>query len=69
MTSSSPQVLSIKRKVLAAVVTLTIVCGVSVAATGAASAATPRCGGACISVFSSELGSYDQLNFVEARPR
>jgi hypothetical protein len=66
MTSSSPQVLSIKRKVLAAVATLTIVCGVSVAATGAASAATPQCGGACISVFSSELGSYDQLNFVEA---
>jgi hypothetical protein len=66
MTSSSPQVLSIKRKVLAAVATLTIVCGVSAAATGAASAATPQCGGACISVFSSELGSYDQLNFVEA---
>jgi hypothetical protein len=66
MTSSSPRVLSIKRKVLAAVATLTIVCGVSAAATGAASAATPQCGGACISVFSSELGSYGQLNFVEA---
>jgi hypothetical protein len=66
MTSSFPQALSIKRKVLAAVATLTIVCGVSAAATGAASAATPQCGGACISVFSSELGSYGQLNFVEA---
>ena len=40
MTSSSTQVLSIKRKVLAAVATLTIVAGVSAAATGAASAAT-----------------------------
>ena len=66
MTSSSTQVLPIKRKVLAAVATLTIVCGVSAAATGAASAATPECGGACISVFSSELGTYDQPNFVEA---
>ena len=66
MTSSSLQVLPIKRKVLAAMATLTIVCGVSAAATGAASAATPQCGEACISVFSSELGSYDQLNFVEA---
>ena len=39
MSSSSPQVLLIKRKVLAAVATLTIVCGVSAAATGVASAA------------------------------
>ena len=66
MTSSSPKVLPIKRKVLAAVVTLTIVCGVSAAATGVASAASPQCAERCISVFSSELGSYDQLNFVEA---
>ena len=66
MTSSSTQVLLIKRKVLAAVATLTIVGGVSAAATGAASAATPQCGADCISVFSSELGSYDQLNYVEA---
>jgi hypothetical protein len=66
MASSSPQVLPIKSKVLAAVATLTIVCSVSAAATGVASAASPVCGGACISVFSSELGSYDQLNFVEA---
>ena len=59
MTSSSTQVLSIKRKVLAAVATLTIVGGVSAAATGAASAATHECGMSCISVFSSELGTYD----------
>lgn len=66
MTSSSPKVLPIKRKVLAAVATLTIVCGVGAAATGVASAASPQCAARCISVFSSELGSYDQLNFVEA---
>jgi hypothetical protein len=73
MTSSSPQVLSIKRRVLAAVATLAIVGGVSAAATGAASAATPECtaaatvsGTVCISVFSSELGTYEQPNFVEA---
>jgi hypothetical protein len=66
MTSSSTQVLSIKRRVLAAVATLTIVGGVSAAATGTASAATPECGSPCISVFSSELGTYAQPNFVEA---
>jgi hypothetical protein len=66
MTPSPSHVQPIKGKVLAAVATLTIVCGVSAAATGAASAASPQCGGNCISVFSSELGSYDQLNFVEA---
>ena len=62
----SPAVQAIKRKVSAAAATLTIVCAVSAAATGAASAASPQCGDACISVFSVELGSYDQLNFVEA---
>src|SRR5215208_3824262 len=66
MTSSSTQVLSIKRKVLAAAATLTIVAGVSAAATGAASAATHECGPDCISVFSSELGTYEHPNFVEA---
>ena len=39
MPSSSSKVLPIKRKVLAAVATLTIVCGVGAAATGVASAA------------------------------
>src|SRR5215208_1355313 len=69
MTSSSTQVLSIKRKLLAAVATLAIVGGVSAAATAAASAATPECTAAatvCISVFSSELGTYEEPNFVEA---
>jgi hypothetical protein len=66
MTSSSAKVLPIKRKVLTAVATLTVVCGMGAAATGVASAATPQCAERCISVFSSELGSYDQLNFVEA---
>ena len=54
------------RKMLAAAATLTIVGSVSAAATGAASAATPACGPPCISVFSSELGTYAHPNFVEA---
>ena len=66
MMPSSTQVLSIKRKVLAAAVTLTMVGGVSAAAAGVASAATRACGPACISVFSSELGTYADPNFVEA---
>jgi hypothetical protein len=66
MTSSSTQVLSSKRKVLAAVATVTIVGGMSAVATGAASAATPECGASCISVFSSKLGTFAQPNFVEA---
>jgi hypothetical protein len=66
MTSSSAQVLSTKKKVLAAAATLTVVAGVSAAATGVASAATHACGPNCISVFSSELGTYEHPNFVEA---
>ena len=66
MTSSSTQVLLIKRKVLAAVATLAIVYGVGAAAPGAASAATPECGDSCISVFGSKLGTYAQPNFIEA---
>jgi hypothetical protein len=66
VTSSSTQVLSIKRKVLAAVATLAVVGGVSAAAAGSASAVTPVCGPTCIYVFSSELGSYGDPNFVEA---
>ena len=66
MTSSSTQVRSIKRKVLAAVATLAVVGGVSAAAAGSASAVTPVCGPTCIYVFSSELGSYGDPNFVEA---
>src|SRR5829696_1371661 len=66
MTSSSSQVLSTKRKLLAAVVALTMAGGASAAAAGPASAATEACGPFCISVFSSELGTMDQPNFVEA---
>jgi hypothetical protein len=66
MTSSSTQALSIKRRVLAAAATLMIVGGVSAAATGATSAATEACDTRCISVFSSELGTYEHPNFVEA---
>jgi hypothetical protein len=66
MTPSSSQMRPVKRKVLAAVAMLTIVCGVSAAMTGVTSAASPQCAKHCISVFSSELGTYDQLNFVEA---
>jgi hypothetical protein len=66
MSSSSTGVLSIKRKVLTAVATLALLGGVIAAAPGAASAATHDCGPFCISVFSSELGTYAQPNFVEA---
>src|SRR5436190_21231965 len=50
------------------VAALTILGGVSTAAPGAAGAATPECSSnaTCISVFSSELGTYDNPNFVEA---
>jgi len=58
--------MSIKRKALAAAATLTIVGGASSVGTIAAGAATPECGSSCSSVFSRALGSYDQLNFVEA---
>ena len=66
MSSSFTQVLSIKRKVLTAMATLTLAGGVGAAAPGAAGAATHECGSFCISVFSSELGTYDEPNFVEA---
>ena len=49
------------RAVLAAL----IVGGVSAAAPLSASAATPACGPNCLSVFSPELGTYAQPNFVE----
>ena len=66
MTPSPAPVQVTKRNVLAVVATLTIACGASAAAPGAAGAASPQCGDACISVFSAELGSHGQLNFVEA---
>jgi hypothetical protein len=55
----------IKTTVRTAIATLTIVGGVSTAATIPASAATSACGPSCLSVFSSELGTYAQPNFVE----
>jgi len=58
--------MSIKSRVLAAAATVTLVGAGSAAATGAAQAATHECGVRCISVFSSELGTYEQPNFVEA---
>src|SRR4051812_9522369 len=66
MTRSSTQVLSARGTVLAAAATFTLVGGVSAAATAPANAATPECGGGCISVFSSELGTFADPNFVEA---
>jgi hypothetical protein len=55
----------IKTTVRTALATLTIVAGASTAATIPASAATSACGASCLSVFSSELGTYAQPNFVE----
>jgi hypothetical protein len=57
--------MSIKATVRAVVTTLTIASGVSAAAPLTASAATPACGSNCLSVFSPELGTYAQPNFVE----
>ena len=60
--------MSITRKLLAALATLTI-CGVSAAATlsiTTASAATPACGAHCISIFNRALGTYAQPGPVEA---
>jgi hypothetical protein len=54
--------MSIKRNVLAVAATLTIAAGVATLA----SAATPACGGACLSIFSREHGTYGQPNVVEA---
>src|SRR5215208_3664262 len=65
MGSSSTQVLSTRKLVLTAVAVVTMA-GFSVALTDAARAATPLCAGDCISVFSSELGTPTQPNFVEA---
>jgi hypothetical protein len=56
--------MSIKRKARTVAAAL-IVGGVSALATQAASAATPACGPTCLSVFSSELGTYASPDFVE----
>ena len=57
--------MSIKRILRGVVATLTFAGGFSAAATLSASAATPACGSTCLSVFSSELGTYAHPNFVE----
>jgi len=57
--------MSIKTTLRAVVATLTIVGGASAAAPLSASAETPACGQYCIGVFSSELGTYAQPNFIE----
>jgi hypothetical protein len=56
--------MSIKRKVLAAAATLTLVGGVSAVGTLSASAATPSCGFNCINIFSKEFGTHRSPNFV-----
>jgi hypothetical protein len=56
--------MSIRSKVLAAAVALTVAGGAI--GTLPASAATPECGPNCISIFSRAFGTYDQPNFVEA---
>ena len=56
--------MSIKRTARAVLAAL-IVGGVSAAGPLSASAATPACGPNCLSVFSPELGTYAQPNFVE----
>ncbi|WP_138731529.1 hypothetical protein [Modestobacter excelsi] len=66
MTRSSTQVLSTREKVLACAATLTMAASISAAAIAPAYAATPECGPGCISVFSSELGTFADVNFVEA---
>jgi len=59
--------MSIKSKVLAAAATLTLVGGVGTAgvlSAGAASAATPSCGIACVNVFSYQFGTHASPNYV-----
>ncbi len=66
MGASSTSLPISRRRALAAVRALTVAGVLSLATAGAASAATPQCGSRCISVFSSELGTTAQPNFVEA---
>jgi len=59
--------MSVKGKVLAAAATLSLLGGAGVAAAvtaGAASAATPSCGGSCIDVFSHQFGTFADPGFV-----
>jgi hypothetical protein len=56
---------SVKKVLQAAAATLTVAVGVGAAAPLSASAATTECGPSCLSVFSPELGTYANPNFVE----
>jgi hypothetical protein len=57
--------MSIKKAMLAVGATLPLAIGAALTGTHSATAATPACGSNCISVFSRELGTYAQPNFVE----
>src|ERR1700723_4718081 len=59
--------MSIKTKVLAAAATVTMVGGVGLASTltaGTASAATPSCGNSCSAIFSHQVGTHAEPNYV-----
>ena len=57
--------MSITRKVLAVVATLTVAAGLSTVGTLSATAATPQCGPHCIQIFSAKFGTNANPNFVE----
>lgn len=57
--------MSITSKVLAAVATVTVAGGLSLAGTLPASAATPQCGPHCIQIFSAKFGTPTSPGFVE----
>jgi hypothetical protein len=57
--------MSIKGKLLASAVTLTVAGIVSTVGTLSAGAATPACGPRCVSIFSKELGNYNAPGVVE----
>ncbi len=57
--------MSLRKKMAAIAAALTTICAMSAGVAIPASAATPACGQYCIGVFSSELGTYAQPNFVE----
>jgi hypothetical protein len=59
--------MSIKSKALATAAALTLVGGVGMAgalSAGTASAATPSCGGGCVDIFSNQLGTHHEPNYV-----
>lgn len=56
--------MSMKRKILAAAATLTMVGGLGSVGMLSANAATPSCGRTCINIFSREFGTHARPNFV-----